>query len=163
MRRGLSVGAFVNVRGLEWLGVQVETVYSRRGAGLRSARQSGDIAIDYMDIPVMMRGSVTDPRRRFRFSLMGGWYYGVEVGCGLTEPPEDPEGAVCDAALPNRGSTDTGPVGALVFDVGLTGRYYFTVDLRYSRGLLTEWDEEGGGPSSRNFALMAGIGILLGI
>ncbi len=99
-----------------------------------------------------------------RPSLLAGGFIALGARCSVSGDAvgigPDTE---CEDLLAGRGRTDAGLVLGAGVDIGVEGRFFLTLDGRYSAGLVNlRWEEAGDRVNSRAWSFMAGVGVLLG-
>jgi hypothetical protein len=138
-RQGALTGVFLQVPVAGPLSVRPEILFALKGGGAQTALGSGgtpevDIDLAYLEMPVLLRGTVA--RGRFRPTLFGGPAPALKIGCDLRRIAPDPRGRVsCDEA---------DSIGFNGFDVGLVvggglevrwPQSALALEVRYNTGL----------------------------
>jgi hypothetical protein len=149
-RTGFVGGLFVVVPANSLIALQLEGLYSQKGAKLEEGGGSATIKVDYFDVPVLLRVS-SDPAAQASFHVFGGPSFGFKLRARAKSSFD--------------GETESEDIGEDVetFDFGVVagagvelGR--FIVDGRYCWGLSpANKDDEEGKIKNRVFSIMAGI------
>lgn len=161
-------GGFLALSGQGTFGFQVEMLLSQKGFSALAQGGNLDAALDYVEVPLLLRYRFGPSSNRLRPAVFAGWFLAFEVRCRLSGALEgvdtSPE---CVAEEPGgflgtRGKLDTGLVLGAGLDYGLAGNLFLTADARYGHGVMTiQWEAEDQRVSSRVWSFSAGIGVLL--
>jgi hypothetical protein len=161
-------GGFLNLSGEGPFSFQTELLFSQKGFSALAQGGNLDAALDYLEIPLLLKYRIGPRARRLRPTVLAGWFVAFELRCRLSGALEgvdtSPE---CEAQRPggflgNRGKLDTGLVVGVGVDYGLSGNLFLAADARYDVGVITiQWEEEDDDVSSRVWSFSAGIGVLL--
>lgn len=151
-RKGLIGGAFVVLPVSGAFGVQIEGLYSQKGATIEEDGGEGRIELDYIEIPVLARFSSAPGANATSFHVFAGPSFGFNIRA-RTEAELDGESESQDISDDVKG-----------FDLGLVvgagvelGRV--VIDGRYTWGFtnINEDLQDDVKVHNRAFAIMAGI------
>ena len=150
-RIGLAVGGFVALPLGSRLTIQPEGLFNQRGAKADDEGLETTIAIDYIDVPVLVKYAVTHGGSR-SFFVFGGPSAAFKVRSRATATFGDT--TIDLDADEDLESFEFGVVAGGGVDFGK-----WSIDGRYSVGLsnLAKDDEEGAKLKSRAFSVLAGI------
>lgn len=166
-RAGFVGGLFFDI-GVTALGaVQLEGLYSQKGFVARSGEVLGDVRLNYVDIPLLLKGSYNERGSGFRPSAYVGGVLSFETDCKLNGAVDgETVDADCDdeSVGLNTRKTDFGLLAGLSTDVRLTeSGFYLVLDARYNWGLLDILDDPQvtDAVQNRYWTFMAGFGVPL--
>ena len=167
-RLALVGGGFVNVSGTGPFSFQTELLFAQKGFAALAQGGNVDAALDYLEVPLLLRYRFGTGAQRLRPAVFAGWFLAFELRCrlsgaldGIDTSPE------CEAERPgsflgSRGKLDTGLVLGGGVDYGLAGNLFLIADARYGIGVMTiQWEDEDQRVSSRVWSFSAGLGVLL--
>lgn len=152
-RTGFTGGGFVVWPANARFGLQLEALYSQKGARLRADDARVDLNLDYLDLPVLLRVSTPRNTNGTGFHFFGGPSFGVRVRAKATATFEGQTGT--EDVGDDLASHDIGIVAGGGVDVGR-----FVVDVRQVWGLTNinrNPDEDDTTIRNRVFAVMAGV------
>ncbi len=143
---GLSLGAFVTRDLTKNIGIQVEGLFSQRGAKFEVGSSTGTLRVNYLDIPVFVRAGTTSKFDTFVY-VFGGATASLKLGASLKEGGADAPRFSND----NLESSDLG----LTVGLGVEG-HRILMDARYTMG-RGNIEKSGEDIKNRTFTVMAGI------
>jgi len=162
-RTGISVGASVLVPLREVTGVQVGAHYVQKGFDVGQGGGGLTMAVDYVEVPVLLRVALPTPGM-IRAHVLAGGAVAFKVDCGfeVTRYGRTESGRCEDMEAPPK-SFDAGVVAGAGLDVAVTSTTSVVLDVLYDFG-LTESGVLEGPVSAKNRAwlLTAGISLPLG-
>ncbi|MEP6763068.1 MAG: porin family protein [Gemmatimonadaceae bacterium] len=163
-RIGLNVGAFVKIPLSSMLSLQPELHYAQNGVkieGNSGTIDNIDLALDYIEVPVLLRLDLGNSNSSIHPLLLAGGSYASRVRCKLTASAGSSSlSQNCDA---DNGSTDPfkksdyGVVGGAGLEMK-SGGHSISLQVRYTYGLQDIAKTETPTTKPKNSA----IGILLG-
>jgi len=161
-RTGLSAGASLTLPVTEILGIQVGAAYVQKGATDNSTGVNAELAIDYFEVPVLLRVGIPSASKVSAHILVGpavsfltqcnakGSSGGVNVSIPCAQLPLDTK------------NVDFGAMGGVGLGFEAAPKFRITVDALYNLG-LTSFDNTGTADvKNRAFTLRAGLGLVLG-
>ena len=161
-RKGWGLGAFLHLPVSDMLSVQPEILYLQKGA--YSSVPFGDllIALDYVEIPVLLRISVSVEGTVAPYFLVGP-ALGFKAGCEITTELNGDEGKMdCDETGFEVKSMDFGGVVGTGLSIG-AGPGSIHLGARYNHGFTSLDDsEEDWDLGSRAFSFLAGYSFPIG-
>ncbi|WP_420441494.1 porin family protein [Candidatus Palauibacter sp.] len=158
-------GGFVTLPLSERGTVQLEALYLERGFSTSGLHQDGSrTRMSYLDFPVLLRFRLTPAPARVRPILLGGAYWGHEVGCRLEGGvAQFEESNSCEGRFQLRGVADVGLIAGAALEVTAAEAWFVTVEARYHYGVRNlHWDPASDGAQARNLSAMAGFGVRVG-
>lgn len=145
--------------------VQLEALYIERGFSTSGLHQDGSrTRMSYLDFPILLRFRLTPAPARVRPILLGGAYWGHEVGCRLEGGvAEFEESNSCEGRFRLRGVADVGLIAGAVIEVAVVDAWFVTLEARYHYGVRNlHWDPASDGAKARNLSALAGFGLRVG-
>jgi len=158
-------GGFVTLPLSERGTVQLEALYLERGFSTSGLHRDGSrTRMSYLDFPVLLRFRLTPTPARVRPILLGGAYWGHEVGCRLEGGvAQFEESNSCEGRFQLRGVADVGLIVGAALEAAATDVWFVTVEARYHYGVRNlHWDPASDGAQARNLSAMAGFGVRVG-
>lgn len=158
-------GGFVTLPLSERGTVQLEALYLERGFSTSGLHRDGSrTRMSYLDFPVLLRFRLTPAPARVRPILLGGAYWGHEVGCRLEGGVAQFEGSnSCEGRFQLRGVADVGLIAGAALEVTAAEAWFVTVEARYHYGVRNlHWDPASDGAKARNLSAMVGLGVRVG-
>lgn len=160
-RTGVNLGVAVDVPLSESLGLQFGGFYSQKGAQDEVGGATATIALDYIEIPALLRYDLPASGGASVHFLLGP-AVAFEASCNAEAA--DASASVsfdCDEAGIDSKSIDFGAMGGLGLDIGISESLRLTVEGLYNLGLISI-DDAGGDTKNRAFTIRAGVGFPLG-
>jgi hypothetical protein len=157
-RRGATGGGFAVVPITRRVGLQIEAMFSARGARLYDAQEelTGKVLLRYFDIPVLIR--INGPRTASRaFHVFGGPYSGFRMSA--TREVSFVANSITSGSKMDMGDEverfEFGLLGGAGLDLG----EHIVIDGRYGRALTSLNTDRSDGVRIKNrmFAVMAGV------
>ncbi len=158
-------GGFVTLPLSERGTVQLEALYLERGFSTSGLHRDGSrTRMSYLDFPVLLRFRLTPAPARVRPILLGGAYWGHEVGCRLEGGvAQFEESNSCEGRFQLRGVADVGLIAGAALEVTAAEAWFVTVEARYHYGVRNlHWDPASDGAQARNLSAMVGFGVRVG-
>lgn len=162
-RNGFTGGVFLNIGLGGNLSLQPEVLYSQKGFSVDEAGATGTAKLDYIDIPVLLKLSLTGDGQKVRPALFAGGFVSFESSCSLeVEAIGVGVGTDCDQDL-ERESTDAGVVFGGGVDIEVSDGLYVVLDGRYNLGLIDlDPDLDLASVKSQTWSFTGGLAIPLG-
>ena len=158
-------GGFVTLPLSERATVQLEVLYIERGFSTSGLHQDGSSTrMSYLDFPILLRFRPTPRIGRVRPILLGGAYWGHEVGCRLEGGvAQFEESNSCEGRFRLRGVADVGLIAGAALEVTTVDAWFVTLEARYHYGVRNlHWDPASDGAMARNLSALAGLGVRFG-
>lgn len=153
---GFTLGAFMRWPIDDMWSLHTELDYVRKGTKFNDNGAQGEVAIGYVEVPVLFRGTTGD--KDFRMYGEAGPAFSFKATCSVSLKVNGvAQAATCDDAGPFK-SFDAGLAVGAGFEIPM-GDYGFTAGVRYNYGFLKVLDQSGGGNDvkSRNLQFLAGV------
>jgi len=160
-----SGGAFLTFSLADFLAIEPEIFYSKKGSSYREDIDNGvlttSIGLAYLDFPLLVKFYVPmGEEGRFRPMLFAGPYLGWKIRSKLDLTFEDFYGPVGETHdFTGLKNTDTGLVVGGGIDLDVKGGGKFIIDVRYSTSFATISKTEAG-MKNRVFSILIGYSFL---
>ena len=153
-RTGIVAGGFVTWTIREHFGVQLEGLYTQKGAAFNQMGVSGTTKLDYVEVPVLFMYTTAPPGAgRTTFQFFGGPSAAIKVS---SKGSGSFEGETVDVDIPDEDISRV-DLGAVIGAGVAFGR--FTIDGRYTVGLSNVNSDDNDSTKVRNRALAVLAGI----
>lgn len=146
VKAGGAVGGFVNIGINDMASIQPEILYSMKG-GKASGDETGQINLNFVEIPILVRANVKSGGRARPFVVAG-------PSVGFRTKAELQEG---DRKEDFKDEVEKVDVGVIVGAGVAVGRA--TVEARYNLGLKNIAKDDSSKAKTRTFSVLVGIGI----
>lgn len=146
-RIGFSGGLFVTIPAAPAIGIEMDVLYSQKGAKFSSSGVTGTVKLDYLDVPVLAR--IGTSTAKTRLAVFAGPSFGIKLRARTkTEFP----GQVGESDISTQVSAfDIGLVVGAGVESGV-----LRLDGRYQWG-LSNIDKEGMDMKNRAFSILVGF------
>jgi Outer membrane protein beta-barrel domain len=152
-RTGFVGGVFVVWPASERFGLQLEALYSQKGARIAGSDVEAELRLDYVDVPVLLRVSTARDRSGAAFHVFGGPSVGIRARAKATAALEGESGSGDISEDVER--LDLGLVAGAGVEIGR-----FVIDVRHTWGLSNinkNPSEDDTTIKNRVFAAMVGL------
>ena len=139
VRTGFVGGGFLRYQAADRVVLEPQLLFAQKGAQFDSAGVTGTVALDYIEVPILLKVTLPTAEKRVEPSVFVGSAVGFQVGCKV-EPPLPPAGAppTCGDFQIGGHSSDV----SAVFGLGLDA-WRLAFQLRYDLGLSHVGTEAG--------------------
>ncbi len=159
-RTGVNVGASLTLPVARLLGIQVGAGFVQKGATQSSGGVDVTLAVDYVEVPVLLRVGIPSSRAVSAHVLVGP-AVAFQTSCKANgSAPGMSVSVDCSQIGADLQKTDVGAMGGVGLDLAKPGRLTVSIDALYNVGLSSIVN--GADTKNRAFTIQAGLGIPLG-
>ncbi|MDT8370353.1 MAG: porin family protein [Longimicrobiales bacterium] len=155
---GANIGASILFPLSGRLGLHLEASYSEKGAEADGGSDQGEISLDYLEFPVLLRYGFPTPGN-IGFHVYGGGALSFELDCELSG------GGISDVDCKDVGfdtnTTDFGLMAGAGLDYGVGAGIDLVLDAFYNYGLRDIDDSTNDDVKNRTFTIRAGVAVPL--
>ncbi len=162
-RTGVNIGASLTLPVTDVLGIQIGGAYAQKGATDRSESVDATLAIDYIDVPVLLRIGIPSSSALSAHLLVGP-AVSFQAKCSAKGTSQGTSVSVdCSQFGADIKNIDFGAMGGLGIDIAASERLRLSFDLLYDLGLTTiDNTSPSADIKNRAFTIQAGLGFPLG-
>ncbi len=160
-RTGLNVGASLTMPVSSTLGFQIGASYAQKGATDSSGGIDATLALDYIEVPLLLRIGIPSTGS-LSAHLLAGPAVSFEAKCTAKGSSGGVNVSVdCGQLAAAIRTVDVGAMGGVGLDIGAAGKTSVSIDVLYNFGLTSI---VGNGVDTKNRALtiQAGVGVPMG-
>lgn len=160
-RTGLAAGVSLTFPVSELLGVQVGAAYVQKGADFSVSGMNAEVAIDYLQVPVLLYVRMPSSGRVSAHVLVGP-AVGFQTKCnGKVSGSGVTQTFSCGSPGPGSRTVDLGAMGGLGIGIDVAPKLRIVVEALYNLG-LTSISKGGADYRNRAFTIRAGLAVPLG-